>query len=290
MASNTGSPFEIKVMTFNIGGGSPPDNARAKKKQLIQTALHNFTPDIVLIQENLWRGGNIEKQVELDAVGDFHTVLKANNIGNIHGTECMLYIGYNNQWLARKHIEEIDKLLVTEIMVDELQLKYFLGDKGQFDHIKFHSRCKIAVFHFEKLATGGHPPVMFISWHGYYKGVNLQQKKDAFEDLMKLTYYFHTNKQLAVVIGGDFNVEMEEVKNIIGKYGFVTQTYDLPPHRSTLIDFYVVTPPYSAKETPTIPGIVLKSTKAKPFSNDDPKGLIFDHVPVISQMNIVKQG
>ena len=220
--------------------------------------------------------------------------MRINNRGATDGTECMIYIGYNDRKPNREHIEEF---YLQESVVKKLDFKYFLSD-NHFDHVKFHSRCKIVVFYFEKFSPKNvYPPTVFISWQGYHSGMNDKEKKDAFKDLMKLTCYLHTVHYLAVVIGGDFNISLDKVEDIIDDYGFVTQSYGLPKCRCTLIDFFVVTPLSFQKLTSSlprslpnrkafIPGVVLKSMEAKAFSNDDPDGLIFDHVPVLATMAV----
>ena len=130
----------------------------------------------------------------------------------------------------------------TDVLKDEgseqlLELfRDAFNDKTHLDFVTFKERASFSKLTEIKTKTS----FVATSWHGEHRGLSDNQKQDKFEELLIVIKEINSKTKLPVVLGGDFNITLQSVKDHIKRQGLEVYEYK-PKNRKTVIDFFVVT-------------------------------------------------
>ena len=277
-------PFQLTaldVLTANIG---PRRTPRSDLKVILEHFFHEHQPDVILVQENLWRRDNIKSQLP-SSIGDNYAA-KSTQLKQM--TTTVLHRLTNSPKLEAMD-NNLHEEMVTRIKKRKIELTYpTLLDRARI--VSF-----VAKGPFPKEPE---PHLIAISWHGPYvrpqssksaPAVNgktgteesdaKECKKELLRDLLKIVNYLNMefySKSVPVILGGDFNIDYKDVQGLIEANELQSLEYPKPPSRQTLrqIDFFIVTSDVTVNRVYTIPYEM------------DPDGKIFGHVPVMARLTL----
>ena len=249
--------MNLDVLTANITGDAGNVTVE-KERNILDYFFHENQPDLILIQESLWKTDNITANLT-SMSGNYEMMVSKDDPPGKR--ETILWRVTNSPKLTPKSFYSKD-------------LNYLvLG------------RAKVVTFTANRRSPGtNEPDLIVISWHGPNKRPDRinsddEYKKEIFKELLQLVQHLNNNQynhRVPVILGGDFNIDYKDVQDLIGEYGLQSLEYPKPQTRLSSrhrqVDFFIVTSDVTLDEVYAIPYEM------------DPDGETMNHVPVLARL------
>ena len=211
------TPPHFKIIIMNTHGPHVKHPGKQeRKRQAIQSVVLSYTPTILLFQEFQSKGigGTIWENYPIP--------------------EWYHYSGHKEaSMLYDTHFVCVKENLDTTI---RRLLEGLAGFPSDFDPLPRMS-SRLVRLHSDRSFS-----FICISWHGPHNGLDHEKKKEYFKHLLKLLRKLHEEKNLPILIGGDFNIEMRSIENFVSK-PFQIKEYQASGRRINkgVIDFFIAT-------------------------------------------------
>ncbi|OWF52996.1 hypothetical protein KP79_PYT05526 [Mizuhopecten yessoensis] len=245
--------FPIHVISMNVSGGSDGLGTATRRTKLIADVVISNEPGIVLFQEFKWQG--IKGRAWKD------TPLPGHYVYTGHSEASIMYD------TRRFQLTELPQTQL-QATLDEMKRK---GEVSQ-DFTPLARSCV------RLLETTGQDQlkVLVVSWHGFYKGVNEPKREEQFEDLQIYLKKLSEREHAAILLGGDFNIEMSLIiSSVLPElilYGYT------PSERreGKNIDYFMTSPELTLADVGYID--LTRTNDANPYR-------LLDHDPISAQVD-----
>ncbi|XP_033741823.1 uncharacterized protein LOC117328400 [Pecten maximus] len=245
--TNANPVNKITVITMNVSGPYAGDDSARSRRKCISDVVWANNPHILLIQEFRWKG--IRRKIwENTPLPDRYTYTGNTEASIIYDTE-------------RLCLEEPAKL---QTILEELKRKREISE--DFSPL---ARSCIRVWKTDAFK------VLVVSWHGVHSRINNEEKKTQFRDLQVYLKKLSKEKEAAILLGGDFNINISLIRSLVFE-NFTLYEYKPSERRSgKVIDYFITSSELDLTDVRYIDLVKRKEDETTKDPHD-----VLDHDPV----------
>ncbi|KAH3752718.1 uncharacterized protein LOC127848126 [Dreissena polymorpha] len=221
----------VQLLIINVKGNGKGksedddhiDPPESRRRNAISNIIHKYKPDVVLFQEFTWVGITGNSWIKWPI---------PDNYAYLGNTEASIMSDSRHVVVWDVPAADIDNILTELKRTSNNRLEQLFPT----DFTPVSRMC------LKRMMVKTKPVLDFIcvSWHGPSKKLTLEEKIVFFKYLMEFLRHIKDKYNIAMLIGGDFNINMESIKHI-DISPFKLCEYKASERRiGRIIDFYIV--------------------------------------------------
>lgn len=241
----------ITIITANIGYTHSAGH-HAKAKQAFSELIKNKRPTLVFLQESSFKNIKFQKWKKYEIPSEYY---------NIHNGDEATFL-YDS--------DQLDLSLVNSADIDKIRRAVTGGNESKLP-LKRMPMVSVKPSPNSKLKFD----ILCVSWHAPQIESDLE-KEEILLLLLNVVKKLSDMYVRPFIIGGDFNLPLYGVKEILKSFNEMEVYEYIPTHRRRYrqIDFFIASKPLNLKECKPVPW------------NTDEMQRIIDHDPIIAKFDI----